>query len=311
MRGLVATWFVMVSLGYVCLDGLAGDAAKNSRETARFIAAATARGMTVPAQVATQHEKALVNWKRLYTADTPKHFESPHFLLYGTLPGKDLKDVAPGLEKQYELALKTLEMESEETWPGKMAVYFFSERRPFNSFVRVVEKRKIEEDEAGSFDIEGEEPHAIVGPSENKADVNVVGQAGVQVAGALLTKKTRGARVPSWIISSFGRATIFRAGSVKELSAEHRRAQALALKKKTLKSAFSSGVTGEEATILQTSAIEYLVYSGKSSKFFPIMQGFKPTEQMEEPTLDAALMSANLSVDRLDQVWQAWVKTVK
>ena len=63
--------------------------------------------------------------------------------------------------------------------------------------------------------------------------------------------------------------------------------------------------------MLRASVVEYLVYSGKTTKFLPIVKGFRPSEEMPEPTLDAALMSANLSLDRLDQVWLAWLKSLK
>ena len=57
--------------------------------------------------------------------------------------------------------------------------------------------------------------------------------------------------------------------------------------------------------------IEYLVYSGKTAKFLPMLKGFRPSEEMPEPTLDAALASVNLNVDLLEKNWQAWLKTVK
>ncbi len=194
MRILFALSLTAGLVGAVCPDCPAGDPVKESRETARFVAAGTARGFTTPALVAGQHEKALANWKRLYKADKPPQFESAHFLLYGRITGKELKEVAPVLEKQHEIAVKALEMESDEPWPGKLAVFFLMERREFNSFVRLVEKRKADDEETASFDIDGEQPHIIVGPADGKTDLSAAGQAGEQMAGALLSKKARARR---------------------------------------------------------------------------------------------------------------------
>src|SRR5687768_14153366 len=128
MRMHLAMALAATTIGLSCLACQAGDAVKNARDTGRGVAFATVRGMTMPALAAAQHQQALANWKRLYSAETPPSFESQNFLLVGAVPGKTLKEIAPGLEKQFALARKTLEMEFEEAWPGKMAVYFFSER---------------------------------------------------------------------------------------------------------------------------------------------------------------------------------------
>ena len=305
---LIVSLSLVVFLGAICR---AGDAGRNSRETARFVAVGTARGMTVPTLVLGQHQKALANWKKLFAADTPESFESAHFLLFGSPSGKTLKEIAEGLEAQFTLAQETLGMDGEEIWTGKMAIYFFNERGSFTSFVRILEKRKAEEDEAGCFDIDSDNPHAIVGPSENPIELGITGLAGQQMAAALLAKKTLGAKVPFWVYEAFGRATVYRTMPAKDQTTEHRRAQVLLLKKKNLRHVVGTGLTQEDAMVLRASLVEYLAYSGRTAKFLPILQGFRPSEERPEPTFEAALMAANLSVERLDQVWQAWLKTVK
>jgi len=174
--------------------------------------------------------------------------------------------------------------------------------------VRIMQKRKTEEEEGGSFDIDSDYPHAIVGPNENKVVLTPPYQAGEQATAALLYRKTRGANVPPWMFSAFGRATVFRAGPAKDLAQEHGRAVAIVGKKKaTLKTVLGAGLTIDQSVVLQASFVEYMAYSGKTTKFFPLLNGFRPTEQVQEPTIEQALMAVNLSVDRVGQMWSAWV----
>lgn len=312
MRAAAGPGIVLGIFVLYCPPCLAGDN-RSPLDTARFVLEGTVKGLTVPAVVLRQHEKAQANWKRLFTAETPDSSETAHFLLYGSVPGKTLAEVGVGLEKVHALALKALDMENEETWPGKLAVYFLKDRGQFTAFVRILEKRRVEEDEFGSFEIDGDEPHAIAGIAENKVDLSLAGQAGEQLAAALLAKKTQKAKVPSWILASFGRATTIKAAGFKDSAAEHRRAYNLvATKKKTLAQAFSgSGLTNDEATVLRASFVEFMVYSGKTARFPAFLQGFRPSDEIPEPTIDNALTAANLTMDRLDQAWQTWVKTFK
>src|SRR5439155_2040718 len=127
------------------------------------------------------------------------------------------------LEKQYALAVKALDLEQDEPWPGKLAVFFTSDRSQYVSFIRVVEQRRIEDGEAGSFHVDMEAPYVVAGPPQLKVDPPLEGQAGEQLAGALLSRKG-GAKVPSWVLSAFGRATVLRAGPPTALAAEHREA---------------------------------------------------------------------------------------
>src|SRR4051812_17519267 len=84
----------------------AGEPTKSSRDTARAVAFGSVRGMTVPALVASQHQKALAHWKRLFSAEVPPHSESANFLVYGMVRGRDLKDIGLLLDKQFMMARK-------------------------------------------------------------------------------------------------------------------------------------------------------------------------------------------------------------
>lgn len=309
MRALLAAVCLAI---LACLPCQAQEAGRNPRDTARFVIEGAVRGMTIPAVVAGQHERALGNWKRLFTAEVPENHESQHFLLYGALPGKKLKEVDAHLEKIYALAVKTLDMEGDEPWPGKMAIYFASDQRHYNGLVRVVEKRKAEDGESSTFEFGDEETHAILGPSESKLELVGANGAGAQIAAALFAKKTMGTRVPSWMAHGFGRATVYRAAPYLESTAERRRAAGfVTAKKRNLRHVLGGGLNSDEAAVLRASLMDYLLYSGKTARFPDIVKALRPTEEMQEPTFESALTAANLSLDRLDQTWQAWLKSFK
>src|SRR6266404_82200 len=96
---------------------------------------------------------------RGFGADKIPHEETEHLLVHGKVPNKGLKDVGASLEKQYALVRKTLGQEEDSPWPGKLTVYFFTDRGKFTSFVRLVEKRRPESDDLGSYVIRSEFPH--------------------------------------------------------------------------------------------------------------------------------------------------------
>lgn len=284
------------------------------RETAQFVAEGAAKGMAFSAVVAAQHAKALSIWKRLFAEDNAPHVETPHFLVYGVVPGKTLREAGANLEKQYGLALKALEMEQTEPWVGKLAVYCLPSRDGFLAFIRALEQRRLDEGDLGTYDIDDDFPYAAGSPPSGKEGLAVDLSAGAQMSAALLSKKA-GRTVPEWIQLAFGRATAYRAASAKDLAAEHKRALTYLVKnKRALQNLFppSTGMTDDEAAVLRASVLEYLAYSGRTAKFVPFLGGFRVIDDTgNPPTFAAGLNAANLTQERLDQVWQAWVRSGK
>src|SRR5262245_44027192 len=67
-----------------------------------------------PKVVAEQKTAALANWKRAFDkADPPQH-ETAHFLLFGKVEGRTLKQAGATLEKAYTLARKALDLTKAE-----------------------------------------------------------------------------------------------------------------------------------------------------------------------------------------------------
>src|SRR5262249_55587521 len=141
---------------------------------------------------------ALTAWKRVFEKDDPPHHETAHFLLYGTIEGRTLKQVGETLEKAWEMAAKVLDAGKDEPWPGKLTVYFAGDRRSFAALVRHVEKRRPDADERASFQANSDTPSVIASPSKEAHDLNPEGEAAAQVAAARLRAKL-GKAAPDWV----------------------------------------------------------------------------------------------------------------
>ena len=312
---LAGLFIVLACCLVICGDilGQAGKVAISPRETALFVAEGTAKGMALQAVAAVQHAKALALWQRLFSETDPPHFESNRFLVYGTSPGRTPKEIAANLEKQYALAVKALEMEQDEPWAGKLAVYCMPNRDGFLGLIRVLEQRRLDEGEQGTYGIDEDYPYVAASPPATKDGMPTDLAAGGQMAAALMVKKG-GRNVPDWIQLAFGRATAYRGAPLKEAAAERRKAALLLIKyKRTLKDLVppTTGVTDDDLAVLQGSVLDYLAYSGRTSKFQPLVGGFRQFDENKTPNFNDGLMAANLTIDRLDQVWQAWLRSNK
>ena len=264
-----------------------------------------------PKVVAAQQKFAVAAWKRALETNPAQH-ETAHFLLLGTLDGRTLKQAGATLEKANALARKVLDLTKEEPWPGKLAVYFATDRKEFAALVRNIEKRRPDADERGSFVVRSDTPSVIVGPGKEAYQLSAEGEAAAQVAGALLQAKG-GDKIPGWVLEGFGRATALRTGPPEGLTQEHRRAQIVAGKHKA-RAAWGDSLSAEAAPVLRASLIEYLVYSGRIPPriFLPVLTGFRPREEGQAvPGTEAVLEAANIAPARLDSAWQKWVRTVR
>ena len=129
-----------------------------------LFAQSAARADEVADKIAAQKKTAEENWEAL-AIGAAAHVETAHLLVYAPKSyDKRLKEIGATLEKYYEQARKPLGYEKDVPWNGKLAVYLIPEREDFTKFVRRVEKRRIEAEDAGSHWVEGDAPHVVGGP---------------------------------------------------------------------------------------------------------------------------------------------------
>jgi hypothetical protein len=261
--------------------------------------------------LAQQLKAAKDNWALVEAGDAAIS-ESTHLILFGPKSlERRLKEIGGNLEKSYSLALKQLQLEpKEELWSGKLTVYLLANREQFTSFIRRIEKRRLEDDEVGSHSIEGDTPHAVAGPPRTKQDLSLEMQAAAQVANALLRKKA-GAKtpLPVWLIAGFGRATAWRTWPTdKTVAAERKLAQALvAGKNRSATDVWENMLESEEAGVLRASMAEFIAYGPGAGKLVALLHGFKPEENQENRTTEQALESAGLDARTVAERWRVWV----
>jgi hypothetical protein len=264
-------------------------------------------------KLAAQKKNAEENWEAL-DVGAAAQVETAHLLVFAPKSfDKRIKDVGAALEKYYEQARKPLGYEKEAPWPGKVAVYLIPEREDFTRFVRRVEKRRVETEDAGSHLADGDFPHAVGGPPRAKTDPGVEAQAGEQLATAMLVKKA-GTKVPlpGWLLNGFGRATGYRTKPADKAVAEERR-KAAALVKKGHKAdeIWGSTLEAEDAPLLEASLADFLAYGPGQSKFVALLEAFKPEENQEKKATGQALDGISLPADRLNTRWREWAVNPK
>jgi len=264
-------------------------------------------------QLMAQKKMARDNWALLELGDPASH-ETEHLLILAPKSTeRRLKDIAVNLERSHGVAAKALQLTQEESLPGKLTVYLLPERDQFTPFVRRVEKRRLEDNEAGSHIVDGDAPHAAASSPRSKGDPNLDHQAAVQVAAALLQHKA-GAKVPvpEWLVLGFGRATAWRAMPAdKAVLNERRLARTLiASKKRTAADVWDGTLEVEEAGVLRASLAEFLAYGPGAGKFPALLIGFKPEENQDNRTIAQALESAAIDPKVIEARWGPWALAI-
>jgi hypothetical protein len=307
-------WKGLVGAGILLTGCLArSDAAPPSplakyKEAAVAIAVGSVEGLELASKVIEQKAQAQANLKKLFGADKVPHQETEHLLLYGKVPGKSLKEVGVLLEKQFVLARKTLRLEEDPPWPGKLTVYFFADRGKLTSFIRLVEKRRPESDDLGSYNIRSEAPHVAAGPPKESHDPGLEAQAAEQLAAALVVKRA-GTTVPEWVVVGFARATYYRAAGPREYLGEKSRARrVLAAGRATAMDVWDSNLKADSAPVLRGSLVDFLAYGPGRSKFLAFLEGYKPEEGKLNKTTADALQAANIDPKVVNRKWKVWVR---
>jgi hypothetical protein len=299
-----------LSLG---IDPAADNAAPPSKSTkykqaAIALATGAAEGMELAGKVIEQKTRAEANWKKVFKEGKAPHLETDNLLLFGKPPNKSLDAIGAVLERQFILARKTLGLEEEAPWPGKLAVYFFADRGKFTSFIRTVEGRRPESEDLGSFHIRSDFPHVAAGPPREAPDPSLEAQAAEQLASALIVKKA-GTTLPEWVLVGFGRATYYRAAGPREYLGERKRAaRLLAARKASAMDVWDNNLPAEAAPVLRGSLVDFLALGPGKAKFLAFLEGYKPGENMVQKTTADAFKAANISPKIVNQKWKAWVR---
>lgn len=271
--------------------------------------AALAADKDDPAEVIeAQKKKAVEHWASLSNVE-PAHAETTHFLLYSVgQAAPQLKTIGDLLEREYPQVLKALQLDpKDEMWPGKMTVHVFTDRKHYTSFVRGVQKRRVESDDLGSFVITGNQPHLAAGVPTMKDQPSLELQASAQLAAALVAKKSGRGNVPSWVAEGLGRAT---AGRTDPRLSERSFAGRGLGKVKSLNDILSASdaLSQRELDAVRASLVDYMAFGPYKAKFPQFLEGFRP-ERNRDKTIWDALKSCDLDAKTFEPKWRAWARS--
>jgi len=243
--------------------------------------------------------------------DNPMFVETEQFFLYGTFPEEKLKSWADVIQKHYDLALKGLKFGPTENTPkGKIAVYFFPERKGYSLFIGDLLNERPEKDNRGHADTRSDTPWVAVTvpPGGKPTDLEI--EASNQIAGALLQNKAGSTVLLTWMKEGFAKSIQMRSTGA---TAERAKLRAWLGPKGKYKVGDAWGPNaGEDRRLLAASLMEYFIFGSGNASYTKIVSGLAPADgNQQRPTFDAALTSAEIKMEELDKAWKKWVLTGK
>jgi hypothetical protein len=238
----------------------------------------------------------------------PVLVETTDLILCGPLPEDKLKTMGALVQKGYTVAFKALKFEMTDNPPaGKVAVYFFPERKPYGLFVGEIANERLERDNRSHVDGRRKEPFVAVSilPGEKPTDLDV--EAVKQIGIVLLQAKGSTPTLPGWVQDGFARAMKMRTDPAK--TGADRAWIRGNFRKYMVSDAWSS--TDKDNQLLAASVMEYFVFGPGAPKLAKFLAAFRQNEGDPKPTVDGALAAADLTVEKFDAAWKKWVQSGK
>jgi hypothetical protein len=245
--------------------------------------------------------------------DKPGVFESDNFVVVGTLTDDKAKALAGVLEKAYAVGRKAAKFDDKDTaWKGKLVVYYLPDQTAFRALVRRAFEATPDDGPYANFKFD---PPVLVDPAElpgKPTDADLFFNTAARVNGELLKAKGTGTQeVPGWLRDGFGRVTAMRAEGT---TAKRYTAYKSAAKAAVAKGAKAEDVwSGAKNDALANSFAEFLAFGPKAADFGRVIDALKPSEEVQEPTLQAqgfAVLGWK-DVASADAAWKRWVQTGK
>lgn len=255
---------------------------------------------------------AVANLKKA-NVDKPTVVETANYLVVGSLPEEKAKALGEALEKTTAAARKALKYDDKESpWKGKLTVYYMPDNAEFKALMR----RAFQVSPEGAHADLRADPPFLVDPATapgKATDADLYLNTAARVAGAHLQGLGTGTQnVPEWLRDGFGRVTAMRAEgtSGKRYTAYRAAARAAVAKGAKLDDVWAAEKSAASEALGQSFA-EYLVYGPGAAKFPMVLDGLKPGENNQEPTIQQALEAAGLKDKEkgfapLEAAWRKW-----
>jgi hypothetical protein len=256
--------------------------------------------------VAAQRKMAEEQWMNVLSGKPHVVKETDNFLVIGNVDQRVADNIAAGAEKAFGQIRKALKIDAkEELWPGKLVIHVAREKNDYNKFVRLVENRSPERNEAGRFAHGRELSYLLVAPIAGTGrryplDVEVA----QQLAAATLSKRVN--RLPDWLVNGFARSVAYRYAP-SQFGDERRRAALLVRQGRSAKDAWSGKLAFDEAVVLNASVVDFLANHPNTQKVFADLVA----ASSDEAGFEKVLETAKLSADAVDQAWRRWALTAR
>lgn len=254
-------------------------------------------------KLAEQEAAVLKSWAVLDLGPMAKHTtEHLRVVAPADLEPK-LKAVAVAVERYREQAAKQLKLDDKERPTGKITVYVLPATLNVQSFARLVDKRRPESGEVGSFSAEDARLHVAVA-----ADKGAAGErAGELVASLLLTRKA-GLKtpVPDWLVTGFGRATTYKLSPKDKATLTEKKLVRGLLKKRSAMDVWDGTLVGEEVAPMRAALAEFFAYGPGAARFSKFLGGYRPSEGNETPTTAHALDAIGVTAASIDKTFKGW-----
>jgi hypothetical protein len=266
-----------------------------------------------PVKVQFQKEKGEKHYKEIFEVEEAPFHESNHFLIYGKA-NRALLSLASDIEDAYaKYGCKALDLEPNPgPWPGKLTIFLIHDAKRYPQAVRILQRRKADEDEIGSYDMEGPVPHVTACPSKTLGEQSMEATACTQMGACLVSLKAK-TRLPEWLAEGFGRATMLHAWGSNILAADRRKAAAFITRNnRNIGDVITgTGLNTQELPVLRASVADYLAYSNRTDKFLPIVSGFLTNGKNQPGDFNVGLQKANLKQEDLNKNWHNYAKQFK
>lgn len=239
-------------------------------------------------------------------AKTPTFIETTDLIVCGTISPKEAKPIADLLQKQYAIASKALKFDDKDkAIRGKFVVYCFSSKREYASFARQIRQERPESTETNTFDVSGDDCFlaVVVAPSGN---FPIDPEVSASIGAALLERKVGGKFLPPWASIGFRKAITMR--SIPKIGDDTRKEVRSLLTKGKIPMWLNEALEEDspEKLLIAASVMDFLTFS-TPPKLIDFVTGFKPSDEVPNPTLEQAKTLAGFKNDEFDKAWRNWV----
>ncbi|WP_232056349.1 hypothetical protein [Tuwongella immobilis] len=257
-----------------------------------------------------EQKKALATVQKMLQLPPTGVIETKSLMVVSDLTVDKLRPMGPVLEKAYQMAVNVLAFEPEEkTWEGKIAIYVFSDRDKYETFVEKYEKRGLKNrDESASSQISGTSPHVAVTVARGEGSGSLELRGGFELCGLLMRTKTSVSETPRWVTEGFGRAVMTRANPARYAS--ERAAMKKVARARAMSTLWAENQP-EDTYLLGASFMDFMAFGTEKGMLAEFVGGYISGENDAPPDMKAAIEATGMMPEQAEAAWKRFAATSK